>query len=251
MKKVRNQLEAKLDSYGRTLLCVISSVVAVAQCRRNEFMTNRRRNVVSICVALLTMFTVTPAHANVVYSNGPVDNIYSAWYVANDWAVSDSFVVGSATNLTSITGAGLWTNLGTSPISLNWAIGTSMFASDISSGVSPLTNTKFSSNSLFDIWDSSFAIHGSLGPGVSYLTLSHASAGNGQSAVYWGQGGGSSVAYQKNLTSGNIYSAHGESFTINGVNSVPEPSSFGLVSVGACLAAIATAKRGWQNKAGD
>lgn len=98
----------------------------------------------------------------------------------------------------------------------------------------------------FSIWDSSFAISGSVGPGTYYLTLSEGVATNGANpvAVYWDQINGASTASRKNLDVAGVSSIGSESFTINGTtaSAVPEGGSTVLLAALA-LGGLALARR--------
>lgn len=165
-----------------------------------------------------------------VYTNGPVNGTINGRTISG-YLVSDSFTVTSDTTLSSAV-AGLWTSNG-APTSLEWSIGTTEGGSQISSG----TATSFSStpdglgNGYYPIYESQFAITGSVDVGTTYyFSLQNAAPGS----MYWDINNGASAAFQN----GNPIAS--ESFQLYGSgSSVPDGGTTvallgaGLVGLGA------------------
>ncbi len=167
--------------------------------------------------------------ATILYTNGPINGTDLGYTIVPPYAVTDSFTLGSSSTLSSVTGVGLWVSHGTTLVSVDWSIGSSAFDTDKGFGTGLLTSVFQFTNSLgYDVYDSSFAISGSLGPGTYWLTLSNAVTSN-QSQAYWDRNSGASTAFQTGPVS-----IGSESFTIMGertVNNgpvVPEPTSLAL-----------------------
>lgn len=177
-------------------------------------MTIRMRSALPAVVALSL---IGLGHANaamvLVYDNGPI----TGQGAFNINSISDSFTLSSPASLTAAQ-VGLWV-IGGSPVGLDWSVGTTSGGSEISSGTATLANTPWGSGGY--IYQSTFAINGTLGPGTYYFTLSHATASIPNGAVYWDASGGASTAYQFNGL-GVIAS---ESFQLFDDVVVPEPTS--------------------------
>lgn len=193
----------------------------------------------ALAVATLLLCLAANASAAIVYGNGPVNGSTSGWDIDVKKAMSNSFVSGGNYDLTRIEEAGLWVQTGEMPLTVSWSIGTTEFGKQISSGTSTLTNSFFGNyKGAFDVYESSFAINGSIGAGTYYLTLYDATATLG--AVYWDQNNGPSEA---------THSLYGdrpsESFTIvgNEIGSVPEPATFAIWGLGVLGCAVAAYRR--------
>ena len=197
--------------------------------------TMRRAMVVSAVFALAALVTGR-ARADLVYSNGPINGTSSAYLIDSSSRVSDSFTVAGPADLTDAAHVGLWLSPGSTPVSLDWEIGTTPFGSDVSSGTASVTSTPHNVNALgFTVYDASFALTGTVGVGTYYLTLTNATSSTTE-PVYWDRNFGPSTAYQ-NSTSHSIPS---ESFQLDGttlMTAVPEPSTllpaaFGSLALG-------------------
>ena len=166
--------------------------------------------------AILTFafgLTAFQSEAATIYDNGPINGTVDGRTISGSFSVSDSFsfTVPSTTSLSSAQ-IGIWVEDGTLS-SLDWSIGTSAFASNISSGPSgSVTNTfQFTNIWGYDIYESDFAVSGSLVAGTTYwFTLQNAVTTAG-SVAYWDQNNGPSSA-QSNVD-GTIPS---ESFQLYG-----------------------------------
>ena len=82
----------------------------------------------ALSILCLALHGIAPADA---YNNGPILGTAQAYFVDKFW-VTDSF----QPNVSSITSLsfGAWTATGTTPATVDWALGTSQFGSEIGSG---------------------------------------------------------------------------------------------------------------------
>jgi hypothetical protein len=192
-------------------------------------------------IATLSLLTIlclalsAPAFAD-IYNNGPTGAIYNTLYL-DVYAVSDSFTVNTNGTMGSFTFAD-WVPTGSTPLTADWAIGTSSFGNDIASGTSAQINATFLCSNGgrlacakfgYDIYLSTV----NTGPidlftGTSYwLTLTNAMDSFG-GRDGWDVNSGPSLAFH------NVYGqVPSESFTINAGSSTtsgttPEPSSIML-----------------------
>jgi hypothetical protein len=165
--------------------------------------------------------------AGMVYDNGPIKGYIDAWELNYGYKTTDSFTVSSPTTVTSMT-LGLWTDRGDHPLTTQWSIGTSPFASDISSGVTSLQNTFYGLSPTYDypIYSSTGQLSGTLSPGTYWLTLHDATASN-LGELFWDENRGPSTAYGSRA--GQIGS---EAFTLYSGSAAPEPASITLLGVG-------------------
>jgi PEP-CTERM motif len=205
----------------------------------------------SACVlalaACFTFLAAAPSEAGLLYDNNYANRLqingFTIFPVFSE--LSNSFTVSSDVILTEAVAA-LWVSPGATPVSLDWRIGTTPFADDISSGTSSTTNTLFSSLPGFvDVYDSTFALNGSLTAGTYFLTLASATASDA-GFVFWDISNGPSEAFHSSLGPLEDFFGPGsgsfsESFQIYGV---PEPGSIALLCIG--LASVGTA--GWAKR---
>jgi hypothetical protein len=197
-------------------------------------------------IASLSLLTIlcfalsAPAFAQQLYNNGPTNGNNDAYFI-DVYQVSDSFTVSPNAMISGFTIAE-WVPTGETPLTIDWAFGTSSFGSDLQSG----TGTPWSSLTLlpcppycgggdgfgYSVWLSTstfpyFNVAG--GPNNTYwLTLTGATDNSGGRDA-WDINSGPSMAYHNLL--GSIPS---ESFTINGTerSTTPEPSSILLFGSG-------------------
>src|ERR1700722_11740812 len=88
---------------------------------------------ISLTIIAACLMIAGQAKAQLIYDDGAASGTINAWNISPDWSVSDSFTVSSPTTLASAQ-AGLWVGSGTTLTNLQWSIGTTPFASDISFG---------------------------------------------------------------------------------------------------------------------
>jgi hypothetical protein len=187
------------------------------------------------CLLAALSFAAVQAKATLIYDNGPINGTNGAYYVyaGSGYSVSDSFTVTGSFSLGSAQ-AGLWVENGDAPSTIAWSIGSSPFASDISSGTSSFTNTFLGTAfGLYDVYQSVFNITGAVGPGTYYLTLGNGTT-SANNVLGWDVNFGPSTAYQNIL--GQIPDS--QSFQIFGTEAVPDAGSsvmllgIGLAGVG-------------------
>jgi hypothetical protein len=198
----------------------------------------RRRISLLSLVAVLALLLVTPTWAATLYDNGPINGTIDAWTINFGFQVSDSFNLGSASNLTGAQ-IGLWAVPGDRPTSVDWSIGTAPFGSNIGSGTGSLTNTFQFTNSFsgssYDILESTFPLSGVLGAGTYWLTLQNAVVPN--NGIFWDQNNGPSQAWENVYGDLSLYvgppPGGSESFQIFGSSTaVPEPATMLLLGGG-------------------
>ena len=179
-----------------------------------------------------------------VYDNGPINGTIDARTINNSWVVSDSFAVTDNVNLSMAT-VGLWLSPGATPTSVDWAIGTTAFGSDISNGTSSLTNTFFGTGfGYYDIYSSSFGLSGALSSGTTYyFTLSNAVASDG-GFVFWDSNNGPSTGEQSDngrlIYNPTPYGS--QSFQLYAGSSVPDNGTT-LTLLGGALLGLAALRR--------
>lgn len=199
-----------------------------------------------LSIGILCLVLGAPAFAGFLYDNGPTLGTTSA-YLIDVYQVSDSFVVdpNSQGVLSGVVFAE-WVPAGATPLTVDWAVGTSSFGNDIASGSSATiypvllctSGSSFNGGICggglgYDVYSStvlpSFV---QLTPGQPYwLTLTNATDSLG-GRDGWDVNSGPSQAYQNLL--GAVPS---ESFTITGTvttltGQTPEPNTVVLVGSG-------------------
>ncbi len=157
----------------------------------------KRLSNVSAVIAAILLAAVPQAKADSIYNNGTPSNGSLGGYLLNGLHdLSISFPSSGSFNLTSAQ-INLFTNFGVTPSTVAWSIGTTPFASDISSGVSSLANTFLFTNAGGYFYQSTFSISGAIGVGTFYLTLGHLTTNfpPGLVDVFWDLSDGSSASY--------------------------------------------------------
>src|SRR5262249_35267203 len=115
-----------------------------------------KRMFLSVAAVVLLAVGQGRGHPKPVDDNGPINRTIDAWGVAPPFAVTNSFTVSSRTILFGAQ-AGFAVFPGDTPVRVDWEIGTSAFASDISFGTSGVSNTFFGQGYGFaSIYESSF-----------------------------------------------------------------------------------------------
>jgi hypothetical protein len=201
-------------------------------------------------IATLSLLTIlclalsAPAFAD-LYNNGPTLGTTNAWFIDVN-AVSDSFTLSGNSNVTGFTFAE-WVPAGSTPLTVDWAIGTSSFGSDVGSGMNAsISATLLCSNGSafnggscaggfgYDIYNSHVVVVCCCCIGNLWLTLFGATDNFGGRDA-WDINSGASLAYHNLL--GQVPS---ESFTIDGgattttttTGTTPEPTSIILLGSG-------------------
>lgn len=200
--------------------------------------SNLRMRVASLVLLTIAclVLAVSPAMADTLYSNGPINGTTNAWTINSGFSVSDSFVLLADPKVRNLH-MGVWLLPGDSPASpsvtsLQMDIGTSAFGTDIFGGlVNASGSTDLGINQFgYDLQqvDFSFEDIGLTAGDTYWLTLSNATVGN-DDPVYWDENSGPSHAFENTL--GSIPS---ESFTLTGTpdTTTPEPSSIMLFGSG-------------------
>jgi len=194
---------------------------------------------------VLLLSAAGPANAGPIYSNGSISGETQAWdiSVGSNYAVTDSFTVSSSATLTNAV-VSLFVFTGTTPLSVDWSVGTTAFGSDVGSGVASTGNATLSNTfeyyfHSFSVYESTITLPGNMvvDPGATYwLTLQGATT-NPLDDLLWGQSAGASSAF----TGDPEYEDPGtpitsEFFQLNGGSdppSAPEPASLALLGIGA------------------
>jgi hypothetical protein len=159
----------------------------------------RKRNTVLLVAAVLGMLLTTPARSDVLYNNnGATIGTISAWTISPNYSASDSFTLSGSSN--SLTGAviGLWVNPGDTPVSVGWSIGATPGSTTYASATLTNVNVSSSSNGLggyYSIYQSTFSMNVTLGPGTYWLTLQDGTTKSGD-PVYWDINNGQSHAWE-------------------------------------------------------
>ena len=195
-------------------------------------------------IASLSLLTVlclalsVPALAD-LYNNGPTNGTVNSYFI-DAFVVTDSFVPNANTRIFSFTFAE-WVPPGSTPLTVDWAIGTSSFGSNLGSGFNaPIFasllchsgdpfNGGICGFSLDDVYTSSVIVGAiPVTAGQTYwLTLANAKDDFG-GRDSWDENSGPSTAYEN--TVGSIPS---EAFTLTGFREgTPEPSSILLFGSG-------------------
>lgn len=196
----------------------------------------------NFCLLATLCFALgSTAFAGILYTDGPTNGTVGSLYIGgpgggdSQQTISDGFVATASGTAVSLD-FGEWVFPGQHPTSVSWALGTSPFASDISSGST--TQVGFilliAMNSAgLDVYESHLDITGALAAGSTYyLTLSGA-LDSGGSPGSWdiNHGPASCTEAQTGFPVADcgVAPPEGEAFTINGT---PEPGSFMLLGSG-------------------
>jgi hypothetical protein len=191
-----------------------------------------------LILGLVGALAAVPASAeSTLYDNtGPASYATNGFGVSSSQALSDSFTLGLNSTVTGATVA-LWDLPGKPVTSIDWAISTSPFAGDLSSGTATsLPFTFDTSLSGYNIDNVSFGIPSiSLPAGTYWLQLANAVP----TTTYWDESNGLSSAEIAfgGVDSGSwaYYGYGSETFQILGTpdsSVTPEPSSFLLLGSG-------------------
>jgi len=169
--------------------------------------------------------------AAVLYDNGPINGTVDAWTINYGYAVSDSFTLSQASDVTGVN-FGVWSDPGDTMTTVDWAITTTpatytdTATATVTSG--PVVGQGFG---YYDLRTDSFSLPNiSLGAGTYYLVLQNAVTAGGN-PIYWDENDGLSTATES--VTGSIGS---ESFQIIGnvavVGATPLPSTWTMLIAG-------------------
>ena len=200
-------------------------------------------------IALLSLLFLalssTPAFAGILYTDGAVNGTVNAFFIDGpggtfQQTISDGFVATTSGTATSLD-FGVWVPSGTTPTSVSWSLGTSVFGSDVSSGSTAAVGFTFllSNGFGFDVYDATVSLSGNLSAGTAYwLTLGGANDSAGTQFDAWDLSLGPAscdfaVGGAPQGDCGLGVGVEGEAFTINsGGSTTPEPGSIMLFGSG-------------------
>jgi hypothetical protein len=194
-----------------------------------------RLRIVSLLLLVLCLATL-PAAAQVLYDNGPINGIVSAWTINFGYAVSDSFTIsGGEANVTGLS-FGSWMFPGDVFSSVEVVITSSEFGgTTYADQVVGLTTSGCVLNQFgFNVCtqSGSFGTEVNLAAGTYWLTLENAEVPD--DPVYWDENSGPSSASQNSIGTipSESFTLFGGSGTGTGQGSTPEPSSIMLFGSG-------------------
>ena len=198
-------------------------------------------------LGMMVGMTSQSAVADILYSNGPANDNYTAWPLGGNYVTANSFTLSQSSTVSGVD-FNAWLYPGDTLSTIDYAIIEATNVTDpnfpfdgtiLSSGTVSPTDTFLESNLyLYGIYDEGFFISGlNLSAGTYYLELSNAVTPNGDES-FWDIKNGPSVAYS--LSNGNLNDAGGNpgsnsmTFEIDGTTTsvTPEPSSFLLLGSG-------------------
>ncbi len=201
----------------------------------------------SIFTGLCLALTVSPAAAQALYDNGPINGKLTGFEIDGDITVSNSFTLASYSGITGFD-FGVWVLQGEKPLTADWSITSKPDGGTVyGTGTANLSNVFHNSQNsggdsyTYDIFDSSASISLNLGPGNYWLNLNNGTGTEGGLGMYWdinaGAGCGGSDGQGANcpsLATANIVGTiPSESFTINGGSgTTPESSTLTLFGSG-------------------
>jgi len=179
----------------------------------------------------------------VLFDDGPTDGNTNAFFIDGPSSgpflqtISDGFIA-SASGSVATLDFGIWVPTGTTPTSVSWWLGTSVFGSDVSSGsTAQVAYTFLFSNGFgYDVFNATVTgLSGNLVAGNAYwLTLGGANDSAGTQFDAWdvNNGPASCDFAVGGVPFGNC-GAGGQAFTLSSGNSaVPEPGSLMLLGSG-------------------
>jgi len=216
--------------------------------RRGLLVKTRSTRLAILCLTL----AATPALAQVLYDNGPLNGTINAWVFNFGFTVSDTFTLASDSTAGGFEFVA-WEFPGDVLQSVDWSITTQENAGNVlGSGTASgqnLTDTFLFVNRFgFDIDKITVTgLDAALKGGTYWLNLQNASVSSGD-PVYWDENdgvdcggsdgkGGNCPSLASDTSIGTIFS---ETFTVTGAGTTPEPGSMvllgsGIVSLGGVL----------------
>lgn len=195
-----------------------------------------------LTAALGSLVVAFSASADVVYENGAFDATFQGAQISPSQIVSNSFTLVSTTTLTRVT-VGLWTPSNSSPMSLKWSIGSSVFGNEYATGATFLSSTPAMEYASFNVFLATFDLTVALPGGDFWLTLSDG-VSTGGASLGWDINFGPSLAHYRNIAdSGTVDSEYfkleGSQVIDPGPSPVPEPASLAVFAIGLLCAAAA------------
>jgi len=204
-----------------------------------------KMRIATLSLTILCLALSAPAFAGIIYTDGPTNGTVNGFFIDGpgpgpfSQTISDGFVATTSGTATSLD-FGVWVPTGTTPTSVSWTLGTSVFGSDISSGSTAQVGFAYLLTNGFgyDVYNATVALSGNLSAGTAYwLTLGGANDSSGSQFDAWDVNGGPAscdfaVAGVPQGDCGLGSGVEGEAFTINSGSTVPEPGSIMLFGSG-------------------
>lgn len=186
----------------------------------------------ALVFALSLSFLLPQAHAALVYENGALNGT-SAATISPPQTISNSFTVSQRAVLTDAI-LGLWSRLGSAPVSLTWSIGTTAFGTDLGSATVLLANDEQFQVDGFSIFLSRFTLDLELAAGDYWLTLSNGLSSRDPYLGWDISEGPSQAFYRNNIDAGEAPSEYFrlEGRAVEDPNPVPEPASLAILALG-------------------
>jgi hypothetical protein len=194
-----------------------------------------------LALLLLVVMTVSPAAAQTLYENGPINGGIDAWTINNGFLVADTFTISGGNSTVGGLSIGAWLSAGDVLESAEVSItefansGTVYFDQTVNFTQSGC----FLNNFRFDVCTETSSFNGpTLNNGTYWVNLQNAVSADG-TPVYWDENDGigcHSVGCPSQADNGGLGTLPSEAFTIlgtaSGTGSTPEPGSLVLFGGG-------------------